>query len=107
MTVILRIKRKEFEAIKNGTKKTEWRRPSLYNKRILLSKNSEGKFCENKELKEVTFINGYSADSQKITIEVELIRPVKFSSNIEIKEDLFIAMAGECSIQIKLGKIIK
>ena len=106
MTVILRIKAKEFQAIKNGTKKTEWRKPSIYNKRILLSKNKEGLFCENKDLKEVTIINGYNPDSPRITIEVLSIRPVKFSTNIEIKEDIFTARAGECAIEIKLGKIL-
>ncbi len=105
--IVLRIKKKEFDAIKIGTKKTEWRQPSLYNKRLLLSKNEAGLFCENKNIKEITFINGYMPDSPKLTVEILNIRPVKFSRNIEIKEDLFIAREGECSIEIKLGNIIK
>jgi hypothetical protein len=105
--IILRIKKAEFEAIKKGTKKNEWRKPSLYNKRILLDKNEAGLFCENSKIKEIQFINGYMPDSPSLKIAVKLIRPVKFASNVEIKEDIFTARAGECSIQIMLGKIIK
>lgn len=105
--IILRIKKAEFDAIKKGTKKTEWRKPSLYNKRILLDKNKDGLFCENKNITQIKFINGYNLDSPSLIIEVKLIRPVKFSRNIEIKEDNFIARAGECAIQIQLGKIIE
>ena len=105
--ITLRIKKAEFEAIKNGTKKSDWRKPSLFNKRILLDKNQDGLFCENKKIKEIKFVNGYLPTDPFIICKIILIRPVKFTRNIEIKDDNFIAIEGECSIEIQLGKIIQ
>jgi hypothetical protein len=104
--IILRIKKKELDAIKTGIKKNEWRNPSLFNKKILLKKNKEGLFCENTEKNVIKLINGYKKDSESILIETNLIRPVRFSKNIEIAEDNFKAKEGDCSIQIVIDKIL-
>lgn len=103
--ITLRIKKTEFDLIKIGSKKTDWRAPSIYNKKLLLSKNENGLFCENRDIKEIQFINGYSLNSPSLIAEILLIRPVKFTKDIVIAEDNFTAHEGECSIEIKLGNI--
>lgn len=105
--IVLRIKRKEFDLIKSGVKKTEWREPSKYNKKLLFSPRPEdGKLDGNTEIKEITFINGYKKDSERLTVKIELIRLVKFSNDVEIPSDNFKALAGQFAIEIKLGEII-
>jgi len=104
---ILRIKKKEFDLIKSRTKKTEWREPSNYNKKLLFTPREEdGKLDGNKDIKEITFINGYKADSGRLTVEIKGIRLVKFINNVDIPEDNFKALAGQFAIEIKLGEII-
>lgn len=105
--VILRIKRANFEAIKNGTKKTEWRENSKYNKMLLFAPRQEdGKLDGNPEIKEITFINGYKADAPRLTIAIKRIRLVRFVNDVEIKEDNFKALAGQFAIEINLGEIL-
>jgi hypothetical protein len=101
----LQIKRKEFELIKAGTKKTEWRTPSKFNKRRLLSVNADGKFTRNTSIKELKFINGRTKDAPTLIAEVTEIIPVKFQRDVYIPEDDFRGHQGECAIAIKLGKI--
>lgn len=107
MTTILRIKRKDFDLIKSGVKKTEWREPSKYNKGLLFApREIDGKLDGNPEIKEITFINGYKKDSERLTVKVNSIRMVKFINDVEIKEDNFKALAGQFAIEINLGEII-
>jgi hypothetical protein len=103
--ITLRIKRAEFEAIKSGKKTTEWRSPSLYNKRLLLKINEKGQFDRNDEIKEIIFINGYKKDSPAITMQVLSIIPVCFVQKFSDSD--FKANPGEKMIEIKLGKIVK
>ena len=104
---ILRIKKKEFDLIKSGVKKTEWREPSKYNKKILFTPREDGKLDGNPDIKEITFINEYKTDSGRLTVEIKGIRLVKFSNDIEIPGDNFKALAGQFAIEIKLGEILK
>lgn len=104
--ITLQIKRNEFEAIASGKKKIEWRSPSKYNKRLLLSLNEHGQYTENTEVKEIQFVNGYRKDAPRVVVEVLLIRPYKFTRNIDEPENLFRANENECSIGIHLGKVI-
>lgn len=107
--VFLQIKRKELDLIKSGTKKTEWRSPSLFNKKILFSPDPEfaGKLNGNPEITSITFINGMQKNAERVTVEVvERIRMVKFSQDIKIESDNFEAFKDQFAIEIKLGKII-
>lgn len=107
MNVSLKIKKANLQAIKSGKKKTEWREPSVYNKKLLFKpRESDGKNEGNNDIKTITFINGYSKDAEKLEVEVISIRLVRFSRNIEIPEDNFNALEGQFSIEIKLGRII-
>lgn len=107
MNVKLRVKKLNLALIKSGLKKTEWREPSIYNKKLLFKpRESDGKREGNADIKTITFINGYSKDAESLTVEVESIRLVRFSRNIEIPEDNFKALEGQFSIEIKLGRII-
>lgn len=106
MNVLLRIKKDNFLAIKSGIKKTEWRNNSKYNINLLFVKKEDGKNHGNDKIKTITFINGYSEDSDKLVIEVNRIRLVKFSKNITIPEDNFSALEGQFSIEISLGNIL-
>lgn len=101
--------KKEFEMILSGTKKTEWRSPSVYNKKLLFCPDEKfnGKLNGNPKVTEITFQNGYSKNSPKLTIECLSIRMIKFSQDIKIPEDNFEALKGMFAIEIKLGKIIK
>lgn len=107
MNVNLKIKKANLEAIKAGTKKTEWREPSVYNKKLLFKpRESDGKNEGNADIKTITFVNGYSKDAEKLIVEVKQIRLVRFSRNIEIPEDNFKALEGQFSIEISLGSIV-
>lgn len=107
MNVNLKIKKVNLEAIKAGTKKTEWREPSVFNKKLLFKKReSDGKLDGNLDIKTITFVNGYSKDAEKLKIEVKQIRLVRFSRNIEIPEDNFKAVEGQFAIEISLGSIV-
>ena len=52
-TIILKIKSKDFDLIKSGVKKNEWRNLSAYNRKKLLVKNADGKQEGNQEIKYV------------------------------------------------------
>ncbi len=107
--VILQIKRKEFEMIKAGTKKTEWRAPSKFNKDRLFCPDPEfdNQLNGNPEITSITFINGIKPDSPRLTVEVEKrIRMVKFGRDIDQPENNFKALEGQFAIEICLGKII-
>lgn len=107
MNVILQIKKKEFDMILSGEKKREWRAPSKYNKNKLFKKRDEdGILIGNDGIKSITFVNGYSTDAKSVTVECLRIRMQKFSKNIEIPEDNFKALEGQCAIEIVLGKKI-
>lgn len=106
MKVILKIKRENLELIKSGVKRTEWRENSVYNKRLLFKDRGDGKKDGNKDIKFIEFQNGYRKDSEKVIIEVENIRLVRFARDIEIPEDNFKAKEGQFAIEIKLGNII-
>lgn len=101
----LRIHRKEFEMIKAGTKKTEWRQPSLFNKKLLLAKNEDGLFVTNYDIKEILFVNGHKADSPRLIATIERIRPVRFSEDIQIPADNFIGYSGQCAIEINISGV--
>ena len=103
--VILKIKKKEFDLIAAGTKKSEWRASSNYNVKQLLAKNDKGKYDKNTAIKEIKFVNGYKKDSPALMAEVLLIRPVKFQCDMDFPDDNFKAYEGQCGIEIKLGKI--
>ena len=104
---ILRIKKKEFDLIKSGVKRTEWREPSKYNKKMLFApREKDSKLDSNKDIKEITFINGYRADSGRLTVEIKGIRLVKFINDVDIPDDNFKALSGQFAIEIKLGEII-
>ena len=102
----LQIKRNEFEAIASGKNKIEWRSPSRYNKRLLLTKNGDGLFVENTEIKEIRFVNGYRDNAPKIKLEVLFIRPYRFIRDVNEPENNFRGNEGENAIGIHLGRII-
>ena len=106
MQALLRINKTNLDLIKSGIKKTEWRAPSLFNKKILFKKNDDGLLDGNKEIKTLKLVNGYSASSDFIIIEVLNIRMVKFMNDIEIKNDNFRALKDQFAIEIKLGNIL-
>lgn len=106
MVVNLQIKRQNLELIKAGTKKTEWRDLSKYNKDLLLKDRGDGKKDGNKDITHINFINGYSKNRETLTVEVTRIRVVKFTRNVEIPEDNFSAFEGQFSIEITLGNIV-
>ena len=108
--VTLQIKRKEFDMIMAGTKKTEWRSPSKYNLNLLFVPDPEfdGKLNGNPEITSITFLNGRAKDSPQLTIEViKRIREVKFSRDIDLPDDNFHALEGQFAIEISLGKILE
>ena len=107
--ITLRINKKEFAMIASGTKKTEWRQVSAFNKKLLLCPDNayDGKLNGNPNIKEVVFINGYKKDAPRLTVQIISIRAVKFQNNVDIPEDNFTAKAGQCAIEVKLGEIIK
>jgi hypothetical protein len=107
--VCLQIKKKEFEMIKAGTKKTEWRAPSKFNKARLFKPDPayNDQLNGDADITQITFINGMKPDAPRLIIEVaERIRMVKFSRDIDIPEDNFHALKDQFAIEIKLGKII-
>jgi len=107
MKVQLQIKKVNLDLIKKGTKKTEWRENSTYNKRLLFkARELDGKLDGNKEITEIEFINGYAKDREKLIVQCKQIRLVKFSRNIEIPEDNFQALEGQFAIEISLGEIV-
>jgi hypothetical protein len=106
MNVNLQIKRINLDLIKSGIKKTEWREPSLFNKKLLFREREDGKKIGNDEIKTISFINGYNKDREILIVEVKQIRLVKFTKNIEIPEDNFKALEGQFSIEINLGSIV-
>lgn len=105
-TINLKIKSKDFDLIKSGVKKNEWRNLSAYNRKKLLVKNAEGKQEGNQEIKYVIFENGYSADCRKIKIEVKSVKVFRFGRDIEIPEENFRASEGQFAIQLALGNIV-
>lgn len=107
MKVSLQIKRINLDLIKTGTKKTEWREPSLFNKNLLFKeRESDGKKEGNADIKYIEFINGYKKDREILLVECKQIRLVRFSRNIEIPEDNFNAIEGQFAIEITLGNIV-
>lgn len=105
--VNLKIKKKNLEAIKNGSKKNEWRELSAYNKKLLLSPREEdGKLVGNKAIDKIRLVNGFRKDSEYIIVEVKSINVYKFTKNVEIIEDNFKALEGQFAIQIALGNIV-
>jgi|ERR1035437_2191665 hypothetical protein len=108
MKVILRIKKENFDLIKVGTKKHEWRSPSKYNLDLLYEKTprEDGLKWHKAELTEIEFINGYNKDSPRMTVEFLECRFITFEEDINYPEDNFHALKGECCIKISLGKII-
>lgn len=106
MTVNLQIKRAELDLILAGTKKTEWRSPSKYNKNLLMKDRGDGKKDGNPDITHILFINGYANDAKKVLVEVSRIRLVRFTQNTEIPEDNFSALEGQFAIEVTLGKIV-
>lgn len=105
--VILRIKRKEFDMIKSGVKKREFRRVSQYNLNLLFVKNeATGKLIPNKEITEIKFINGFKKDSEYLVAKIIDMFMVEFLYDELIEEDCLEAKAGDLAIQINLGEII-
>jgi len=104
--VNLQITRNNLELIRSGKKKCEWRHPSVYNKKLLFCDRGDGKRDGNPDIKEITFINGYRKDCEKLKVEVLGIRLVKFIKDIVIADDNFSAKAEQFAIEIKLGNII-
>lgn len=100
MKVTLQIKKENLDLIKSGVKKSEWRSPSLFNKNKLFKFREDGKRIGNDEIKQIEFINGYSKDAERCVIGVKEIRMVRFSKDVEIKEDNFSAKEGQFAIQI-------
>lgn len=103
--ITLKIKRAEFQQIAKGVKDIEYRSPSLYNKRMLLMKNEAGSYDVNTKDHYIRFVNGYRKDSPSVVCEVISIIPVRFSTRFVDEKNNFTAEAGECIIEIKLGKI--
>lgn len=107
MRIQLQIKKVNLELIKAGIKKREWREPSKFNKdKMYIKRESDGVLIANPDITEVEFINGYNSDREKLTVKVERIRMQKFTKNIDIPEDNFKALEGQCAIEIVLGEII-
>lgn len=108
MKIQLQINKSNLARIKTGEKKTEWRQPSKFNKRLLFAPRPEdGKLDGNKEITEIEFVNGYQKERETFTIGVTRIRMVKFSRNIDIPEDNFHALEGQFAIEISLAEIQK
>jgi hypothetical protein len=104
--IILRIKKKEFDLIKSGEKKSEWRFDSEYNRRLLLKDRGDGMRDGNLEINEIKLINGYTKDSPSLIVKVISIRAVFFTKDISIPQDNFTAKKGMRAIEIKIGEII-
>lgn len=102
MVVNLQIKRQNLDLILAGTKKTEWREFSMYNRKLLLKDRGDGKKDGNKEITHIKFINGYAKDRPEHIVPVKRIRVVKFTRNVEIPEDNFSALEGQFAIEISL-----
>ena len=51
---ILRINKINFDLIVSGTKKSEWRQLSKYNKKLLLKDRGDGKLDGNKEITKIS-----------------------------------------------------
>lgn len=105
-TINLKIKSKDFDLIKSGVKKNEWRNLSAYNRKKLLVKNADGKQEGRNDIKTVIFENGYTSDCRKIEVEVTSIKVFKFGRDVEIPEDNFKALEGQFAIQLALGNIV-
>ena len=103
--ITLNLRKKEFDLIKSGRKKTDYRDPSRFNKKKLLKIDENGLFTANYDIKEICFRNGYKRDSESMVVEVVSIIPVKFTQAYTNEEDNFSAVAGCCQIEIKLGQI--
>ena len=99
--VILRINKLNFDLIASGSKKSEWRQLSKYNKKLLLKDRGDGKLDGNKEITQIKFINGYSAESPELIKEIEFIRVCRFTKDIVIESDNFKALEGQFAIEIK------
>ena len=89
-TVTLRIKKKEFDLIKSGIKKVEWRTPSNYNNSLLFSKDDPIKKDGNPEINQIQFINGYAKDAPRLLVECKKIRRIKAMRDWEIPVDNFV-----------------
>ena len=107
--IILRIKKKEFDLIKLGVKKSEWRSFSTYNKKLFGVEDKEksitkGKkyFSCRKDISEILLVNGYKKDSPKMIIYPELIQLAEFTKDINIPNDNFIAKKGDIVFEIKI-----
>lgn len=107
--IILRIKKKEFDLIKSGIKKSEWRSFSSYNKKLFGVEDKEKSigthkkyFSCRKDINEIMLINGYKKDSQKMIIYPELIQLAEFTKDIEISNDNFKAKKGDIVFEIKI-----
>lgn len=106
--VTLKIKKKEFDLIKAGSKKTEWRQFSAFNKNLLFcvdKTRSDGKLNGNPSIKQIRFVNGYKSDSPSLVAEVLSIRLIRFTQDTAIIEDNFEALKGQFAIEIRLGTI--
>ncbi len=103
--VILRVLKKDFDLIAAGTKKTEWRSVSHYNKKLLLKINDKGLYDRNEDIKEIKFVNGYRSDAPALLAEIHFIRLDRFINDVDIPADDFHALAGQVAIEISLGKI--
>jgi hypothetical protein len=107
--VCLQIKKKEFDMIKSGVKKVEWRAPSKFNKDRLFCPDPEynGQLNGDPDITSITFINGMKPDAPRLTVEVaKRIRMVRFPRDIDQPENNFHALEGQFAIEICLGKII-
>jgi intein/homing endonuclease len=101
--IILRINKKNFDLIASGLKKSEWRQYSKYNINLLFKDRGDGKKDGNNEIKQIKFINGYSAESPEIIKDIELIRLCKFSKDVDIPNDNFKALKDQFAIEIKFA----
>lgn len=99
----LKITRLEFDLIKSGQKKIEFRKPSLFNKRVLLDKDEEGKFIAVTTPGKIKFVHGYRPDAPYFIATYEKIIPIKFTQNYsELDGEPIEAREGECIIAIYL-----
>lgn len=105
-TINLKIKSKDFDLIKSGKKKNEWRNLSAFNRKKLLVKNADGKQEGNSDIKYVIFENGYSKDCRKMKVEVLSVKVFRFGRDINIPDENFMASEGQFAIQLALGDII-
>lgn len=105
----LKVTKKDFLLLKEGTKKFDFRPPSKFNKQLLLRKEQlpGGGFqwTTNHDIKEILFVNGNSPNSPSLVAEISEISAVTFSRDIKIPEGNYMGYEGTWAIRIDIAAV--